>query len=180
MPVVTRYPSQDLAGLPEPVAEALARYVRRSESAARGRCLAACRNLLEADLRGWPGLALVAGIAAHDPLPFGSRRANATLHWWLTLDGRVLDPTRQQFGRGPVQLYRALDAYQGLQAAESYTLGQVVSRLMLYSSSPTLEGIVTFTCHPDPVYTDQGWMHAPRARRAPSRPLGGAHVQAHL
>jgi hypothetical protein len=51
-------------------------------------------------IRRWfPHLTLVCGAVEWSGEPM--------VHWWLEYDGRVIDPTRQQFGASPVTFWRA-------------------------------------------------------------------------
>lgn len=137
-----RYPCQDLEGLPAALREACVPWLALSEVRAAGRCHAACVELLPLA----PGAALAFGAARHLDGHL------LTLHYWLDLGGRVLCPTRQQFGRGPVE-------YRRFRPEMGETWVEVWASLCRLRDEPgrtaTLWELATF---PEPVYQDDGWI----------------------
>ena len=86
---------QDPSDLPPLLAHHLRHYAAMSAREAKGKCHMVC-----ASVRRWfPHLTIVVGAVEWSGSP--------TVHCWLEHDGRVIDPTRQQFGAGPVTFWKA-------------------------------------------------------------------------
>lgn len=157
MPV--RYPCQDPAGLPADLAQALERWAVKPPERVGGWCYRACEDILRA-VAAPNALRLVGGYVR---LPPGSRSAGMT-HWWLELGERIIDPTRQQLGRGPVTYWRGRPEHQGgngyelwwaMRLAVDGITGQEAGEALLFAT----------VCEPEPCYTDQGWQRAQRTAR---------------
>lgn len=166
MPV--RYPCQDPTGLPDDLGGALERWAARSPAHVFGRCHQACEDLRRA-VENPTDLRLVGGYARMDvPLVVGTRRWSGMLHWWLERGDRVVDPTRQQLGRGPVTYWRA---------RPEHLVGDIDGYKLMWVVSHALDGNFTMreeegearlfatVCEPEPCYTDQGWQRAQRVMR---------------
>ena len=86
---------QDPSDLPPLLAHHLRHHASMSARDAKGKCHMVC-----ASIQTWfPHLTIVVGAAEWSSSP--------TVHCWLEHDGRVIDPTRQQFGAGPVTFWKA-------------------------------------------------------------------------
>lgn len=154
-----RYPCQDPAGLPSDLAAALARWSAMSPQRTAYRCFTACESIVR-ELGRPDDLHVVGGYArTFDPPTVG------LLHWWLERDGRIIDPTRQQFGRGPVAYWRALPAHQ---SADGYALVGAVRRLLggVMDAEGSGRRVTAELCEPKHCYQDQGWQRAARVLRS--------------
>lgn len=157
----TRYPCQDPAGLPSDLAAALARWSAMSPQRTAYQCCVACETITR-DLGHPTDLHIVGGYARmFDPPTIDGRRMDGMLHWWLERDGRVLDPTRQQLGRGPVAYWRALPAHQN---ADGYALIGAVRRLLggVMDAEGSGRRVTAELCEPKHCYQDQGRQRARR------------------
>lgn len=86
---------QDPSNLPPPLAHHLRHYAAMSAREAKGKCHMVCDSIR----RWFPHLTIVVGAVEWSGSP--------TVHCWLEHHGRVIDPTRQQFGAWPVVFWRA-------------------------------------------------------------------------
>jgi len=86
---------QDPSDLPPLLAHHLRHHASMSAREAKGKCHMVCDSIR----RWFPHLTIVVGAVEWSGSP--------TVHCWLEHDGRVIDPTRQQFGAGPVTFWKA-------------------------------------------------------------------------
>ena len=86
---------QDPSGLPPFIAHELRHYARLAPDKVRGKCHMVCHEIA----RWFSELTVVVGAAEWSGMP--------TVHCWIEYGSRVIDPTRQQFGAGPVTFWKA-------------------------------------------------------------------------
>lgn len=166
MPV--RYPCQDPAGLPADLAQALERWATKPPERVGGWCYRACEDILRA-VAAPNALRLVGGYVRMDvPLVVGKDRRCAMLHWWLERGDRVVDPTRQQLGRGRVTYWRAR-AEHLVGDIDGYKLTWVVSHALDGNFTMRQEDgearLFATVLEAEPCYADQGWQRAQRTAR---------------
>ena len=138
------YPCQDPKGLPLPAARALTRWTRKPQHLAAGHCLDASLYLL--DKGRLPGGCAVAGIAV---LPDG-----VMLHHWVEWNGRIIDPTRQQFGAGAVVYRRALPPVQG-DGWLHWRAAHDIIRNRPHNTPGLGAEVLAATCEPEPCYSEE-------------------------
>lgn len=141
---------QDPTGLPPMLAHQLKHYASMDASAAKGLCLHTCR-----ELRKWfPAVTLVCGAVewSGDPM----------VHWWLEYEGRVIDPTRQQFGASPVTFWRAKT-----QSMRPDDFWREVGDYVTAHPEASKREVLSALCGAEPAYLDDGtrpsdgyWLHA--------------------
>ena len=146
---------QDPTGLPPLLAHQLKHYASMDARAAKGLCLHTCQ-----ELRKWfPAVTLVCGAVEWSGEPM--------VHWWLEYDGRVIDPTRQQFGASPVTFWRA--------KAQSDRVDGFWREVGDYAKAhpeASQREVLSALCDAEPAYQDDGtrpsdgyWFHACREFR---------------
>lgn len=129
--------SQDPSGLPPAIAHQLRHYASAPSRRVKGMCWHVCAEM-QARLKA---LTIVVGAA--------QAKGPATVHCWLEHEGRILDPTRQQFGAGPITLWRAKK--QDLSPLGFYRqVGDYIERHPEKSEQEVLEALC------DLVYRDDG------------------------
>ena len=137
---------QDPSGLPPLLAHELRHYARLSPDKVRGKCYMVSHEIA----RWFSELTVVVGAAEWSGVP--------VVHCWLEYDGRVIDPTRQQFGSGSVTFWKAKK--QDLTAMGFYR--QVGDYVEKHPEAKTKEILAALA---DVVYRDDG-LHPVKAFKA--------------
>lgn len=137
---------QDPTGLPPLIAHELRHYARLAPDKVRGKCHMVCHEIA----RWFSELTVVVGAAEWSGVP--------TVHCWIEYGSRVIDPTRQQFGAGPVTFWKAKK--QDLTAMGFYR--QVGDYMEKHPEAKRKEILAALA---DVVYRDDG-LHPVRAFKA--------------
>lgn len=135
--------SQDPSGLPPAIAHQLRHYASAPARQVKGMCWHVCSEMRSRIST----LTIVVGAA--------QATGRTVVHCWLEHDGRIIDPTRQQFGSGPVTLWRA--KRQDLSTLGFYRqVGDYFERNPEVPQQEVLESLC------DPAYRDEGLFNAPQ------------------